>query len=294
MYQSIIDMIRSESPTLVYIAIGCALGHYPDDDYPEQQNPPFIRDYPSSVRILIDPLLESPPRSMLQEDNSRPFEKIGAHTIIPLRKMFDFRDNGDDKFMKALYEICLRSGMKLIVQDYSGTDIRPFYPAHNKYLHGLVLFDATYGDGNCFPDLDEIQLIKDSAGDFIQPSLSPLSRIHGIVSKNIFAFEFKFRTDALVTYIQRFYRIQMSLEEVRDWCTEQHVSSLVRKLALIYNTGTDNTDPANLRLILIEAALDLHRTASAYISRKEIEAIVDECFDSYSQMVKLMKALFDI
>jgi len=85
----------------------------------------------------------------------------------------------------------------------------------------------------------------------------------------------------------------MSLEEPRDWCTEQTIKPIVMRLGNVYNLTSDCT-PKNIRNILVQSALDIHSLSGDYTTLEDAELMIDECFDAYSNMITVIKSLLAI
>lgn len=275
-FNTVQKLVHDESgELLLYVAVGCALGRYPVGDHPKQQCPPYLDALPGKkICILIDPLLEDPPRAAAES----------SALILPIRKMLYYTPLG---FLQNLIDLCMDPSrrVRMIVNDFTGLDINKYYPTGlGEALYRRVLFDPTYGDGGCFPDLAGIRILCDGPGDFLQPKYSRLQDIQKM-DKNVLISEFKNRQYPTVHLIARMYRIQRGLEEFRDWCTGDVCAEPLAHLCLIYNI-TDSDYVVRLRRIVECTLQDLCVVSESYLSDEEINTILESPGNELENMWK--------
>lgn len=262
-FETVEQIVKGESgETLIYVAVGCALGRYPPGEHPKQQYPPYLDqiDCPK-LCILIDPVLEMPPRATTDVKDKQV-------KFLPILHMFEY----NSPFLHNLIEHCCTKQIKMILHDFSGTDSTQYYPVqYGTRLFKHVLFDPTYGNGDCFPDVSAIKILRDSNGDFIQPKYCTFRNIQ---NTHVFASEFKARMYPIVHLIGRMYRIHRGFEEVRDWCTDESIRSHYERLRIIYDIRDDDY-LASLRKILTEVVQDLCVVADSFLTEEEITTIVN-------------------
>jgi hypothetical protein len=232
----------NEEQTTIYFAVGCGLEYYAPGTHPRQQYPPFMAEFPGRhICILMDPLLESPPKAYadlagtdVPETNNT---VIGNVTFIPVRRNFEWGSEEARLFIDELCILCLDTPARLIVQDYAGNYIERYYPIDRlgTQITKKVLFDVTYRDGGCFIDLDAVRILRHRDGSFVQPKYDPISVIRPYVSAEQFRHVLKERRMEIATYVKRFHRIQTGAEEHRDWCTMEIVLQHMRTLCSIYH-----------------------------------------------------------
>ena len=251
----ILTRVREEAPDLIYVAVGCAHSA-------EQQCPPQVRNWPGlKLCILIDPILESPPLVAGASDDI---------VVIPLYRNFDWKAPADYDFIRAL---CCCTNAHMIVQDYTGHDIYPYYPGPE--FTKRVLFDMTYRDGGCYVDFAAIQILRDERGDFIQPhfaTLVELARLPATIRKP----EVMARRAALINYIHYYYRMKTHGYPPDDWLTtvEQQLKPLVGQFALIYGTPTALT-LENMRALIVRTIQDLSAATSVEIPPTDLAQLIE-------------------
>lgn len=168
-FPSILHRCQEEHPALVYLGIGCAHA-------PLQQYPPFLKEFGGrQICILIDPALEE---SLLHETPN-------GVIFLYLRRYFEWET--ESTFIEGL---CQLPGAQLIAQDYSGTDIYPYYPLQKlgPAILRTALFDATYGtsESSCYVDFSTIHILRMDDGAFINPLYEPLTVIRPHISPALF------------------------------------------------------------------------------------------------------------
>jgi hypothetical protein len=262
-------IVREESEQkelLIYLAIGCALGRYAPGEHPAQQNPPYLKAFHChKICILIDPCLEMPPRATK--------DPIEDTLFMPIQQEFEYYS----QFLKNLIEICTDPLLcvKMILHDFTGKDSNQYYLAHFKdkdkaNLFKNVLFDPMYGDGDCCPDLNKVNILRNSSG-FIQPKYSRLQDLQKI-NKDVLISELKMRKYS-VDLIARMYRIHEDLEEIRDWCTDKIIQEHYVRFCIIYNICYMGEE-TRLKEILMKIVEDLCVVAETFLSEEEIMGIL--------------------
>jgi hypothetical protein len=276
---------------LVYVAIGCALGRYPEGEHPKQQYPPYLSEFKSAqICVYIDPMLEMPPRATKDIENNG-----GDITILTIQHMFDYgcetRFN-DSAFLRSLCLLCMdqTKSVKMIVHDFTGHDINKIYPAsYGIPLFKNVIYDPMYGDGDCLPDISTIKIIRDQNGDFIQPAYSRLQELY-TYDKKIFKRQFDLRKYPIVHLLLRIYRIRNGLEEQRDWCTEEMIMSDITRYRIVYNIQQiDNV--TCLKHILMMVLQDLCIVGETYLTDEEMHTIIHSTgreFENFWNMITVL------
>lgn len=284
----VLDEANTGQPLLIFIAIGCSLDRYPDGEHPKQQYPSFMNDFTcNQICILIDPYLEMPPRILTDIK-----DKLDHVLVLPIQANFDFIK--DKEFLQTFLDLCMNTNLqvKMVVQDYTGRDINLYYPVHHgPTLFKNVLFDFTYGDGNCFPDLSK-GILMDESGDFIQPLYSTFKILAKNSCREILQREMKSRSYPVIHLFQRLYRIHRKLEEPRDWCTEEVVKRRLPRFCVIYNIrATDLYE--QIRSILMSVVDDLSNITDSYLTEREQIGIVDSPGKELENMWKLAESIAD-
>lgn len=280
-YETARDIVHEAAQTnelLVYVAIGCALGRYPEGEHPAQQYPPFLKKFSCrQICILIDPCLEIPPRAIKDVPLS------STVTILPIQAMLVF----PSPFLDSLIQLCINPSLrvKMIVQDYTGRDIHPYYPlAYGERLLRNVLFD---GDGGCFPDISAMNILQTN-GDFIHPRYMRLCTLRTVVPADIVLREFKARRYPIYK-LATIHRIFRGTEEPRDWCTEADVVQYFPQYCTIYNIPEQSSQ--SIRAILIAVVQDLCVFSETYLTQTEMEEIVDSSERRLDTMWKLVESI---
>ncbi len=283
-YEETLQYIHTVQPALIYLSIGCA-------NAAGQQFPPQVRDHPGhKLCILIDPRLESPPAAFPDYPQGRAAYTYDDTTVVPmtahfywpcyLTRGYDVCDAEVEKHMDFLEKLIVLTtaalpDTHLIVQDYSGTDIRPYYPLDTfdrSTLFKRVLFDMTYGDGCCFVDFSKLHIYRNpGSNDFIQPLYERLT--HLPVPPDMLHTLMESRHRLVNYYLTPFYRIQRGWAEPRDWCTADKVFAQTRTLFTVY--GLPVTE-ANVRTLIATTLHDSILAAGKAISHDLIEEILED------------------
>jgi hypothetical protein len=198
----IVQFCKTKNPAIVYLGVGCAMA-------PLQQYPPFLKDFPGNqICILIDPRLE--------EDAALSHERPDGVVFFHLRRLFEWATESD-----FIAELCNLPGSQFIAQDYSGADIREFFPK-DQALMQKVLFDVTYGEGSCYVDFDAVRIFRKEDGGFVNPNQETLASMRRYVPHELLVQKAKERNIA-IQFVDALYRIQSGKEEPRDWCTPDRI-----------------------------------------------------------------------
>lgn len=275
-----------ETPDLIYLAIGCGQAGVPAEYTPYQEYPPQVRDWPGrKLCILIDPHLEEPLRVQPTADA----------TFYPFRQPWLWTGAPDRMFLYSLINFVLRpqSNTRLIVQDYTGVDIRPYYPLDvfpPQELLNRVLFDMTQRDGGCYINFNNVHILQDIHGDFIQTAYVPMSRFAAHAAP--LAYEMQQRYLILTHYVHRLYRIQEGLEPPRDWLTVSEVRDRCRRLWVAYRLPTVTTQDG-LAALLTQGLNDFALTTHTPLTMAEMDDLImsgDPRGEPLSEALKMMMA----
>lgn len=278
--QEIATHANAIKPELIYVAIGCALGHHPPNGsyLSPQQVPPFV-EHATGRRlcILIDPTLEDPPRQQPLADATP------GVTLTPLRQSFHFDNPEHSAFLHSLIRLTLEanSRTRLIVQDYTGRDILPYYPidTYGPRLTARVLYDVTYNDGGCFVDLNKIAIFHEANGNFLNPVYLPMWRFKGVRgAASTIQTQLNKRESALF-YAHRYYGYLTGTRPPRDWNTPERLTALLKPMFYSYGLGTVELTRAKLCQLLQEATFDFLACASLYATREDVQAAIDDPSD---------------
>lgn len=266
-----IAYLSCRSPaTVIYVAIGCAQGHYAPGAHSRQQYPPFLDNWvPANADrhvFLIDPALEDPPRCLADLDSSG--ADMRRITVYPIREAF-YWDNPDHRdFIKSMIEIVLASPLPtyLIVQDYSGAALMETYTsfldsdfrAEAPALLEKVLFDPSYDGPGCFQDLTGPVLRDPVTGGFLQPAYIPLARLMAArptPPATVLRKQQETRSALIRYYAARLFRGDLS--------HERSVDALERLQLFAPIVGYIPTaDPAVLRRLIADTLRDFGAVAS--------------------------------
>jgi hypothetical protein len=263
--------------SVIYLAIGCAQGHYPPGEHSAQQYPPFLATWnpPTAERhvILVDPALEDPPRCVADIATAQ-YHTENIH-IYPIRAPFDWEtpDSRSRAFLAGLIRIALAAPLSkptyLIVQDYSGADLPNEYtlllqsPPHRTHPAALldrVLFDPSYDGPGCFPDLTTPILRDPATGHFLQPAYVPLRTLANASpppTRKIIEAQQEVRSSRIRYYAARFLRGELSPT------SEYGADALQRLQAFAPIVGyMPTTDPTILRHLIAETLRDFGAVAT--------------------------------
>ncbi len=295
-YNRIIEYCTVMQPTIVYVGIGCSLGwNHRDPSQLQQQYPAILDTFPEPrVCILIDPLLEYPPRATMSSPSSDlpilnhpaytrstdPIVKQGT-TFFPIYRDFEFIRSYDADFLHALCSQCVRTNgdTKLIVQDYTGRDIRPYYPSDifGDAIRPFVLYDMTYRDPGCYVDFSTVHVLRDESGNFIHPSHCTLRKIRQVarVGSRILQDEIKRRTDIVINYLYRRYAVQAGYKEHADWCSPANIAVHLQQLIPAYGLPAFLTQ-TNLKQAMVMCLQDVGGVMDKEVSSQTICDLLDK------------------
>ena len=288
---TIATLCQDANPAIIYFAIGCSLYHYEPGKHPRQQYPPFMAKFPGrQICILMDPLLESPPRAYadLGINTNDEIATIRNVTFIPVRRNFEWNSPEAIAFIDRLCSLCLRTHTRLIVQDYSGHYIEHNYPIDRfgSALTKKVLFDVTYRDGGCFIDLDAVKILMHRDGGFIQPKHDPIAMIRSHVSPEQLRYVLKERRNDIVNYVKRYHRIQTGVEEYRDWCTADVVLQRMRTLCGTYRVTPDlNVSISCMEQLMVAYLFDLCVTVGDRVTEEAAIELIRSPNKEYEHML---------
>lgn len=315
-YDEILTICKNKAAanpnTLIYLAIGCSQIYYPPDKGSPQQFPPFVAAHAGhKICIWIDPGLEPEPRGFQNAglaaqplpDNT--VADVGFATFIPLRTNFYWpsrwapitSENVQQcmRFIDGLCQlcVCMHDSASMIVQDYSGADIRHFYPLERfgPALLPKVLFDVTYKDSGCFVEFDRVHILRDTDG-FVQPAYSPMWLLAPVAgAAPIIEAEMADRYNILVNYVWRLYKIQMGREVPRDWCTPDVITEKARRLYLVYGVPLASTDTPALHRLLAEGISDFCAVVGHYQTQADTASLIDGDNDTLPNALKILRTV---
>lgn len=267
-------------PDLIYVAIGCSQKRHQYGQHSPQECPPFVRAWQTRdghpahvVCIFIDPDLEDD----LYVLHDLTDEELTRTRIITMRCEFNWSEPIDAAFAHGLCHMVLHApDMYLIIQDYSGQDLRRHYPIDRfgPALLDKAVFDVAYMEGGCWLDFDKVRLERDATtGAFLQPPYMPLSRAIAVASPEVIRFLAERRYYTLVSYVFGYYRHPAE----RDWCTPHDVVGKLREICAPAAYGVPvSVTKKNLRTLAVRMVEDFAKTAGATLSAAEIEEMIDE------------------
>lgn len=253
---------NTNSPVLLYVAIGCAQGHYAPGLHSAQQFPPFLVNWdPVDAErhvLLIDPALEDPPRALA--DLAVDMRRI---TFYPIRESFYWDNPNHRGFLTSLIQQVLAApATYLILQDYTGHGIAAEYRTlldttfRNDAPNFLsrVLFDPSYDGPGCFQDLN-IPVLRDPAtGAFLQPdfvSLRQLTSSHPPPAPSTVGHQQEQRSALIRYYAGRLLRGDFA---DRPTVAEDALQRLQFFAPIVDYTPT--AEPANLRRLIADTLRD--------------------------------------
>ena len=284
---------EASEPDIIYLAIG-------PSGSPEQQCPPFLR-HPELrvICILVDPHLEDPPviyKDLGPAAAATPLMVIGNVTYIPLCRFFQHHANANSPddiiFLHRLCYAAISSrNTRLIVQDYSGSDLRRLYPLDifGPELLRRVLFDFSYRDGECYVDFSKVRLLT-RGQQFVQPHYETLAAINPYCTPEQLKFQVGERTETMSVYVKRLYRIQNGEEPERDWCTLDVVKERTDRLCRIYGLPPD-TGNANLEKLLAAFLFDMCAVTGNYMGEEEALHLIRQPERNYESTLLVLKEL---
>lgn len=252
--KKIIAFCKEQKPSIIYLAIGPAHSA-------SQQYPPFLNKIEGKqLCLLFDPRMEEP-LSVYTDPESPLIIEHDNIQIIPIKRDFYWEEKRDRSFVHDLCELALsETNTRLIVQDYTGRDIRSDYPIQTfgPALLRRVLFDFTYKDGGCFVDFNTVTLYLYPDGSFIQPQFDRISAILPYVAKEKVAAILQERNNRLIFNAMRYYRVLSGTEEAPEWCSSEYVEDAIQNLWSIYGINhTAGLSKENLEQLLLEYLLDI-------------------------------------
>jgi hypothetical protein len=318
----IVTYCKRFSPHLIYIAIGCSQAfHEPGSAMAAPQGyPPFLKSMGTrQLCILIDPLLEDPPRPCSEYATSPGQQVIvvGETHFIPVRRNFEWtcrlscpqrgrlleqpvgpgdarRSTEDTAFIHTLCAYTLeKPRTRMIVQDYSGEEIQRYYPIQTfgKELIRKVLFDFTYQNGGCFVDLSKVNILFcDDSFSFMQPLYERLTYVFKYLTAEQKKFLLNSRHNIFYSFVKRLHKIQEGVEEIRDWCTPQIVMDMIPSFCVNYSTPY-STDQQALEELLLAYLTDLCLTSDTQLSQEEIVECVRSPTNMYQDTLSLLKGI---
>jgi hypothetical protein len=236
---------------VIYLAIGPAYSA-------QQQYPPFMKDLGGKqLCILFDPRLETPLTAEVKGDTER--ENV---TFIPMKTNFYWDD--DDVSSKTLVTVLCQMALssttcRLIVQDYTGHEIRSKYPLSffGPALMDRVLFDVTYGESGCFVNLDAVHLLIRNDGSFIQPEHDRITNLKPWIPKGLLCRMFQERNNTITTYALRAYRILCG-EEAPEWFSMEEVADRLKRYWPMYGLLTPGPAPTCITKAALVALLSAY------------------------------------
>lgn len=270
---------KYHQPDLIYVAIGCSQKRHEYGKHSPQECPPFVRDWTVkiggglAVCILIDPDLEEDLYVLRDLTDA----ELARTKIITARRELRWSDPADTAFIRGLCELAVTDpDIYMIVQDYSGEELRRHYPLQwfdGPTLLRKVAFDVAYMDGGCWLEFDKVRLERDADGGFLQPPYMPLSRAIAIASPDVIRFLAERRYYMLVSYVFGYYRHPAE----RDWCSADAVAFKFREIAATEAYGVPvSITKENLRVLAMRMVEDFAKTAGAELTEAEIAEMLDE------------------
>ena len=290
-WNDILHYCEHHKPDVIYVGIGCSQKRHEYGKHTAQECPPFVRNFVSvatAVCILIDPDLEDD----LYVLRDLTDEELSRTRIITVRRNFYWENPDDMSFIHSLCGIALRGpDTYLIVQDYSGEELRRHYPIQHfgPALLRKVVFDVSYMGGGCWLDFGKVRLERDMDGGFLQPPYMPLSSAIAVASPEVIQFLAERRYYTLVSYVFGYYRrpVEPCEEhsqrppsadiEPRDWCTPETVALKLREICAAEAYGVPvSVTKENLRVLASRMVEDFAHTAGAELTAAEIARMLDE------------------
>jgi len=294
-HHEILDFCIRENPDIIFMAIGCSMAHWPvghSHDTPQGHPPPVKALGGRQLCILVDPMLENPPRCTgLTEPTLEPIIRTSEGTYITLRRYFDW-EHGDKPLIDGLCQLAISTKTRLIVQDYAGHIINQHYPlaSAGKALLKKVLFDFTYQDGGCFIDFSKVRILTRPDGSFVQPFYEPIAAVSQYLEPGQREFILRNRNNTLHCYVKRLHNVQSGTEEYRDWCTPKILYDMTGILTLIYKTPHATDNPA-LEKLMTAYLHDLCQAVGDSMTAEDALALVKRPGKDYHQTLELLKAI---
>lgn len=260
---------------VIYVGIGCRVGHYPPNAHPPQQYPPYLRAFQCrQICVLIDPELEMPPR--IYDDLEHIPQDV---TVLTIREWFGhsskYGETDTSWFLNDLARLCTIKQNFMIVHEFTGSTLNNYYPIHlGREVLNYVLYDPTYShEGSCGCDFDKIQVIRNAEGKFRQPFFSPLAEI---ADQRTLALQMlEQRKYPILHFIARLYRILNSREEERDWCTIERVTPHIEYFRFIYDIAKSDILNRVLQQVLTAVVRDIAGLCNKTLTDGEVTALVE-------------------
>jgi hypothetical protein len=171
-------------------------------------------------------------------------------TFFYLRREFLWEDE-----QPFIHELCQIPESKMIAQDYTGCDIRVYYPLAPALLR-KVLFDVTYSDGNCGFDFSTVQIFHTENGGFVNPLQEPLAAIRQYITADLAKKIARERNNAIY-YVFALYAAQKGREEELHWCSPEQI---MRRAGWFFTIH--GLPPLSVEELLIAHLMDLSALVS--------------------------------
>jgi len=306
LYLSLYHELVAFDPVIIYIGVGCATNIEPTP-VTNQQNPMFMEKYAEQKKfyIFFDPVIETPLALESQIKLNIKYEKDtlrilenNEYFVVSIKDYFhgynflsdSFNDigNEDITFLLELITYVIENNKKMVVQDFSGTNINSPYeklftifPKQN--LLNQILFDVTEDDGSCFVDFSKYPICYDNKNNFVQLRYLTLTEIKKSKSP-LFAKIAEQRMDIIANNLAYYLRF-LRKEEINVYIyNAEFIKKNLEKLQIIYNTSTEITDE-NLSTVITLVFIDiLHST-------EQSEDLLNLLITSNCNQVKLRELL---
>jgi hypothetical protein len=181
---------------------------------------------------------------------------------------------------------------KLIVQDYTGRDIRPYYPTDifDEMILPWVLYNMTYRDSGCYVDFSTVHVLRNPDGNFVHPEYLSLRQICQIAPSRprIVRDEIKRRTDIVCSYLYRRYAVQAGYKEPADWCSPANVMTYLRQLTLAYGLPNILTQ-TNLKSVILACLQDVGDVMDKEVSAETVYAFLDANNYDFINLVSFLR-----
>jgi hypothetical protein len=313
---NIITHFTDFKPDVIYLAIGCFMGHYQDiNPSNNQQNPLFLQPFAEKKKMYIffDPALETPLKlesqiDLVETDSGDEYRVLENDNLIvfAIKKSFYFYGKKDDtaemqmtfgiqkNLLATILMYATENKIKAFVQDYTGADINDAYmeffelfPKEDLYKH--VIFDITQNEGGCFVDFSKSIVHYDSKGDFIQTKFLTLSEMKKI-DPDMFKASFHKRVGWINYHVSRQIRI-INKEIEGNQYDIMHVEHILKNLATTYSVTSEisieNLENTITHVVIdIVEALELPRDILKHISdNKYNQKVITDIFSPIKSLV---------
>jgi len=279
----ICDACLDPEVATIYLAIGSAMCAI-------QQYPPFLKDLgDKQVCIHIDPRLESP-LTVLSSESSYLITEPDNILFIPIKRHFAWDEEEDKSFIRELCEIAMMRSKRLVVQDYTGRDITGDYPikVFGPALFPNVLFDVTYKEGDCFPNLIDAEIYRKKSGAFVQPKYQTLQSMEVYLPATVLGDIIQKRNNEMVYYALRYYQVLCG-EEAPEWISEELVQDRIRNVAPIYGFKGGPLTLENLEMLLTHYLMDLSSLSASRISVAAAMVLLRQPDRNYEKLVRELR-----